>query len=93
MRPQEAQTDCDSRGKDAFVEALVALQKDNDVLVQQESSQEDLRHANEQFEQVTALVSQAQTKYSLARMRLDQTDAKERLAKVRISSLTAQTVT
>ena len=82
------------RGKDAVVEAPVVLQKENDGLVLQESSREDLRRADEQFEQVTALVSQAQTKYTLARMRLDKTDAEERFAaKVRMLSLVAQALT
>ena len=67
--------------------------QENDILVLQESSQEDLRRADEEFEQVTALVSQARTKYSQARMRLDQTDAEERLAKVRILSLVTQALT
>ena len=93
MHPQEARADFASRGKDAVVEALVALQKDNDGLVLEESSREDFRHADEQFEQVTSLVAQAQTKYSQARMRLDQIDAEERLAKVRMLSLVAQALT
>ena len=93
MRPQEAQADFASRGKDAAVEALLVLQKENDVLVLQESTRDDLRRADKQFEQVTTLVSQAQAKYSLARMRLDQTDAEERLAKVRMLFLVAQALT
>lgn len=42
-------------------------------------SLEDLRHTNEQFEQLTALVS-AQMEYSLVRMRFDKANASERLA-------------
>ena len=87
------QADFASRGKDAAVETLLVLQKENDVLVLQESTREDLRRADKQFEQVTALVSQAQTKYSLARMLLDQTDAEGRLAKVRMLFLVAQALT
>ncbi|KAH8981991.1 hypothetical protein EDB86DRAFT_3106937 [Lactarius hatsudake] len=48
------------RDKDAAVEALAALRKENDALVLQQSHWEDLRRANEQLEQLTALVSKAQ---------------------------------
>ncbi|KAH9171750.1 hypothetical protein EDB89DRAFT_2114402 [Lactarius sanguifluus] len=57
----EVQAGFASRDKDAAVEALAALRKENDALVLQQSHWEDLRRANEQLEQLAALVSKAQT--------------------------------
>ncbi|KAH9053318.1 hypothetical protein EDB87DRAFT_1652018 [Lactarius vividus] len=56
----EVQAGFASRDKDAAVEALAALRKENDALVSQQSHWEDLRRANEQLEQLAALVSKAQ---------------------------------
>lgn len=57
----DAQAGFASRDKDAAVEALAALRKENDALVSQQSHWEDLRRTNEQLEQLATLVSQAQT--------------------------------
>ncbi|KAH8999723.1 hypothetical protein EDB92DRAFT_2080754 [Lactarius akahatsu] len=56
----EVQAGFASRDKDAAVEALAMLRKENDALVLQQSHWEDLRRANEQLEQLAALVSKAQ---------------------------------
>lgn len=92
MRSLEAQVDFISRDKDAVTEALTELRKEKDALILTRGRLEDLRNTNEQFEHLTALVSEAQMEYSLARMKLDKTNAEERLAKVRMSFL-AQIVT
>lgn len=57
----ETQADFALRDKDAAVEALAALQKENDALGSQQSHWDDLRRTNEQLEQLAALISQAQT--------------------------------
>jgi chromosome segregation ATPase len=57
----ETQAGFASRDKDAAVEALAALQKENDALALQQSHWDDLRRTNEQLEQLAALVSQTQT--------------------------------
>ena len=88
----EAQADFATRDKVAD-EALAELRMKNDALVLQKSCWEDVRRAKEQHEQLTALISEVQTEYSQVRMKLDKTDAEERLAKVRMLSLLAQTVT
>ena len=84
------QVDFVSRDKDAVIEALAELRKENDALVLVKRHLEDLRH--EPFKQLTTLVSESQMEYSLVRMNFDKTNAKGRLAKVRMS-IVAQIVT
>ncbi|KAF8257860.1 hypothetical protein EI94DRAFT_1692001 [Lactarius quietus] len=57
----ETQVGFATRDKDAAVEALAALRKENDALMLQQSHWDDLRRTNEQLEQLATLVSQAQT--------------------------------
>ena len=61
MHLLEAETVFSSRDKDAAMEALAALRKENDTLTSQQSQWDDLRHTNERLEQLASLVSQAQT--------------------------------
>ncbi len=61
MHSLETQVGFATRDKEAAVEVLAAVRKENDALVSQQSHWEDLRRANEQLEQLSALVSQAQT--------------------------------
>ena len=68
------QVDFVSRDKDAVIEALAELRKENDALVLMKDHLEDLRH--EQFEQLTTLVSETQMEYSLVRVKLDKTSAR-----------------
>jgi hypothetical protein len=49
----------------------------------------DIQRTNEQLEQLTALVSEAKTEYSLVRVQLDKAEKEERFAKVRLLSLVA----
>lgn len=58
MHALETQAGFASRDKDAAVEALAALRKENDALALQQSHWDDLRRTNEQLEQLAALVSQ-----------------------------------
>lgn len=61
MHSLETQAGFAARDKDAAVEALAAVQKENDALVLQQSHWDDLRRTNEQLEHLAALVAQAQT--------------------------------
>ena len=92
VRTLEKQVDFASRHKDAVMEALAELRKEKDVLVLMMGRLEDLRYTNEQFKQLTALISEAQMDYSLVQMKLYKANAEERLAKVRMS-IVAQIVT
>jgi chromosome segregation ATPase len=71
----EAQAGLVSRDKEAVVEALEALRKENDA---QQSNWEDLRRTNEQLEQLATLVSQqAQTNEPELRRARDRTKVLE----------------
>lgn len=56
----ETQAGFAERDKDAAVDALAALQKENDALTLQQSHWDDLRRTNEQLEHLATLVTQQQ---------------------------------
>jgi hypothetical protein len=58
----EAQADFASRDKCAALEALAELRKEKDALISQQSHWDDLRRTKEQFEQLTAAISQVELK-------------------------------
>jgi hypothetical protein len=57
----EAKAGFDLREKEAAVEALIALQKEHDALLTQQTHWEELRHTTEQVGQLAALLTQTQT--------------------------------
>lgn len=58
MHNLETQAGFAERDKDAAVDALAALRKENDTLTLQQSHWDDLRRTNEQLEHLAALVTQ-----------------------------------
>ena len=60
MHSLEAQVGFASRDKEAAVEALAALRTEHDALLEQQTHWEDLRHATETLDHLSALVTRFQ---------------------------------